>query len=592
MSSPTSRKPEFRLVFGYPSITLVEQGRPEPVAEVDLADPTLATRLRVLGGTVARARGRLTVVLPESEVWRGALELRGATPLARRTEARGAAAARMAIPQGDLAAVLGPRDAAGRTPVAAVRRSTLAETRAFLRQTGLRPAAIVGAGAFPGFAAPPRLTPPVWRDVTHSAPPRTRFAVGAAAVSAAFLALAFLLGAGEAEKPRSAALPAFAPPILAEIASPAAVAPVVVAQVESAAAPVAAIAPPRHAPSPRIAAEAAPKAPKPLGPVVTQATRDMPELAGLKPTDDLSAARIAARIRPVAAPPRRPGPAAASTASTEAATGARPMARPGRAATATEAAKVPVAAAQSTALRPQARATTAPPAALSAAISGAVTKAAAEPVRLASLATVTDAPRLVTETVAAPEPRPVRAATAPKAPPAGTPAKPKPALAAKPAPLAARPVAMKATPVKAMPVKPMPVKIVAAPVAPKPVATRATAPVRAATPAAQPVVRQTSLAPRKVAPQIQRQALAKPQPVKTATVRPTVEKAGLSRGGVSLLGVFGTASERHALLRLPNGKVKRVRAGDNLQGVQVASVGNDSVRLIGGGGDTVLKLAE
>ena len=580
MSSPTSRKPEFRLVFGYPSITLVEQGRPEPVAEVDLADPALATRLRVLGGTVARARGRLTVVLPESEVWRGAFELRGATPLARRTEARGAAAARMAIPQGDLATVLGPRDAAGRTPVAAVRRSTLAETRAFLRQTGLRPAAIVGAGAFPGFAAPPRLTPPVWRDVTNSVPPRARFAAGAAAVSAAVLALTFLLGAGEAEKPRIAALPASAPPILAELAPPAAVAPEVVAQAEPAAAPVAAIAPPRHAPSPRLAAQATPKAPKPLGPVVTQATRDMPELAGLKPTDDLSAARIAARIAPVAAPPRRPGQAAASAASTEVAIGGRPLARPGRSATAT---KAPAAEARPTTLRPQARATTAPPAALSAAISGAVTKAAAEPVRLASLATVTDAPMLVTETAAAPQPRPVRAA-APTALPA---AAPKPALAAKPAPLAAKPVAM-----KAKPVAPMPVKIVAAPVAAKPVATRAAAPVRVAPPAAQPVVRQANLAPRKAAPQVQRQALTKPQLVKTATTRPPVEKASLSRGGVSLLGVFGTASERHALLRLPNGKVKRVRAGDNLQGVQVASVGNDSVRLIGGGGDTVLKLAE
>ena len=600
MSSTSSRKPEFRLLFGYPSITLVEQGRSEPVAEVDLAGPALATRLHALGGTVARAGARLTVVLPESEVWRGSIELRGATPLARRAEARGAAAARMAAAPGDLAAVLGPRDASGRTPVVAVRRSTLAETRGFLRRAGLRPAAIVGAGAFPGFAAPPRLTPPIWRDVTRSAPPRTRLAIGAVAASAVFLALTFLLGAGEPETTLAAAPDTLAPALAAPVA------PLVVASVETApvaaplastvAVPVVAIAPPRHAPSPRLVAEVAPKAPAPLGPVVTQGTRDMPELAGLKPTDDLSADRIAARILPVPAPPRRPG-SAAPVASFDAA--GRPAPRPPQASVATVTPKAlatrpaPVA----DGLRPRARPLGAPPAALSAAITGAVNKATAEPVRVASLSTATDAAALVAATVAAttvaaPEPRPVRAAAIQpvKAQPVTVRVKPKPAVLATRAPLAEKPTPITAKPVpiaaKPVPVTTVPTRTVTTKAVPvKPVATRA--PVMAPAPKvvaqrpAAPTVRQASLAPAKTAPQKQMVA-----------ARPTVEKAGLSRGSVSLLGVFGAEGERHALVRLPNGKVKRVRAGDNLSGVQVASVGADTVRLTGGGRDTLLKLAE
>jgi hypothetical protein len=61
---------------------------------------------------------------------------------------------------------------------------------------------------------------------------------------------------------------------------------------------------------------------------------------------------------------------------------------------------------------------------------------------------------------------------------------------------------------------------------------------------------------------------------------------------VALIGVFGQESGRHALIRMPNGDVQRVRAGDSVQGVQVAAVGADSVRLTGRGRDTLLKLPD
>jgi hypothetical protein len=102
--------------------------------------------------------------------------------------------------------------------------------------------------------------------------------------------------------------------------------------------------------------------------------------------------------------------------------------------------------------------------------------------------------------------------------------------------------------------------------------------------------------------------VAKPKPapkaVKPASARPTAvaqnpvrekaatQRVGLSRGNVSLVGVFAGADGRHALLRLPNGKIERVKAGDRVQGVQIAAINADSVRVTGRGKDTLLRLPD
>ena len=110
-----------------------------------------------------------------------------------------------------------------------------------------------------------------------------------------------------------------------------------------------------------------------------------------------------------------------------------------------------------------------------------------------------------------------------------------------------------------------------------------------------------SLAPaqtRAPAPVRQQAAVRKPAPAKQAqkaTARkpaPVTERAGLSRGNVSLIGVFGGGDGRHALLLLPDGSVERVKAGDRIRGVQVASIDTDSVRLSGSGRDTLLRLPD
>ena len=83
--------------------------------------------------------------------------------------------------------------------------------------------------------------------------------------------------------------------------------------------------------------------------------------------------------------------------------------------------------------------------------------------------------------------------------------------------------------------------------------------------------------------------VAAAKPVKQ---RPATHRVGLSRGNVSLVGVFAGADGRHALVRLPNGNIERVKAGDRVQGVQVAAINADSVRLTGRGKDTLLRLPD
>ena len=115
----------------------------------------------------------------------------------------------------------------------------------------------------------------------------------------------------------------------------------------------------------------------------------------------------------------------------------------------------------------------------------------------------------------------------------------------------------------------------------------APAPVRAA-----PVVVERKSAPRRSG---SRSSAARPRrktPSAALAGAAATERVGLTRGRVSLIGVFGDASDRHALLLLPNGNVESVRPGDRVQGVQVAAIGGDSVRLRRGGRDTLLRLPD
>jgi type IV pilus biogenesis protein PilP len=196
---------------------------------------------------------------------------------------------------------------------------------------------------------------------------------------------------------------------------------------------------------------------------------------------------------------------------------------------------------------------------------------------------------------AAPKPTPAVARAAPAVrKPAVVVAKAAPAVVVRPAPVPVQQYVRQVTPQRQVPVR----QASATP-RPKVVSTAALVQQRPAKPLAQPApVRQKVVA--KPAPV---RKAAKPAPVRTvakpvapqkvaAAQRPAKQQVGISRRTVSLVGVFGGADGRSALVRLPNGKIEKVKAGDRIQGVQVAAISDDSVRLTGRGKDTLLRLPD
>ena len=267
-----------------------------------------------------------------------------------------------------------------------------------------------------------------------------------------------------------------------------------------------------------------PPAALPPAPIVTLATRNLPlafiEERRERPEELRLAELTTARARMIDAtmplPLHRPDAAAIRLAALGPVLDLRPAHRPAPAAPRPPAA---------TADRPLPRPASAAPvvvAALAPEAAAAIHAAvAAPPARPEGL-------RIERPAAAAPKPAPERAARVEAAPPGRVVAGPVKAAA----------------PARAAPT-PKPARVVAAPV-PQPVRV-------VAAPAPQKAMRVQSQQPLRVASAPQ----AQPRRASAATSR----AAGFSRGNMSLIGVFGSASERHALVRLSNGKVERVRRG-------------------------------
>lgn len=67
-------------------------------------------------------------------------------------------------------------------------------------------------------------------------------------------------------------------------------------------------------------------------------------------------------------------------------------------------------------------------------------------------------------------------------------------------------------------------------------------------------------------------------------------ETGLVLDRTSLVGIVSLQSERQALVRLPNGRFRRVATGDDVEGWVVSRIGADAMRLSRGGQDRVLLL--
>jgi len=568
MSSTSSTTPDHRLVFDGMTLTLYAPGSPDPLAIADLAAPDMSRQVADLA-KAAEASPCLTVVLPEAEVWRGELRLGSRTHWGRRAEALAEAEVGTGVGRDALDIIIGPPAADGAFPVAAIRRQSVVDTLVFLDRTGLRATALTGGGVFPGFDATPlfRIAGRDWpskavtviADVANRLPLITRPQALAASGAAALLLLALTLSGGEDATP----VPVATTPVVSDVIFPVAAAPEA-APVDAAPAVLMQPLAPRARPadlkpvSEPVEATLPPLPPalRPAGPAdarpVTIASRTPPiapvARTTARPADITLAAAPAARVRTGPAqddtaagvtppsPASTQAPAEVSAAETTSPNGIDPPQ-----AVEPASAEDPTAAVSLSATRPVPRS------------KAVMAKAPAEAVP-SSL-----------EAIETPETTRPPLATAALLP-AASPPEPRRLVSTAPTPIAVRAAVLAASAVPE----------------PKPVATPKPAPVAVAKP--EPVV------VARAAP------AAKPTPARQ-TVAPTAnraasERVGLSRNSVSLLGVFGSSKDRYALLRLPNGSVKRVGAGDSVQGVRVAAVSRDSVRLTQGKRDTVLRMPD
>lgn len=86
-------------------------------------------------------------------------------------------------------------------------------------------------------------------------------------------------------------------------------------------------------------------------------------------------------------------------------------------------------------------------------------------------------------------------------------------------------------------------------------------------------------------------ATATPNIPTTASVaRQATEKNVLKLNKVNLIGVYGNPSSRRALVRLPNGRYKKVQVGDRLDGGKVAAIGANELRYVKRGRNVVLQM--
>ncbi|MCC5987283.1 MAG: hypothetical protein JJT95_06340 [Pararhodobacter sp.] len=81
-----------------------------------------------------------------------------------------------------------------------------------------------------------------------------------------------------------------------------------------------------------------------------------------------------------------------------------------------------------------------------------------------------------------------------------------------------------------------------------------------------------------------------PQIPTTASVAEQATESGMNLRRINLIGVYGTTSDRRALVRLSNGRIVRVGVGDSLDGGQVAAIGDAELRYVRNGRNQVLRI--
>lgn len=81
-----------------------------------------------------------------------------------------------------------------------------------------------------------------------------------------------------------------------------------------------------------------------------------------------------------------------------------------------------------------------------------------------------------------------------------------------------------------------------------------------------------------------------PASSRTTVARQATLKNAINLGEMNLIGVYGSAASRRALVRMPNGRYLKLRVGDRFDGGQVAAIGDSELRYVKNGRTLVLKI--
>jgi hypothetical protein len=111
------------------------------------------------------------------------------------------------------------------------------------------------------------------------------------------------------------------------------------------------------------------------------------------------------------------------------------------------------------------------------------------------------------------------------------------------------------------------------------------------------VVAQPASAPRAAPAAAPMRVAAAPAPQTEVVRRHNPMAAGFAnrfsrRKELALVGIVGGSSGRHALIQTSSGRIEKVAPGDRIQGVQIAAIGSDSVRVSDGRRESVLAMPD
>ena len=79
-------------------------------------------------------------------------------------------------------------------------------------------------------------------------------------------------------------------------------------------------------------------------------------------------------------------------------------------------------------------------------------------------------------------------------------------------------------------------------------------------------------------------------PTTVTVARQATVKNAIDLGKINLIGVYGSSANRRALVRMPSGRLVKVKIGDRLDGGQVAAIGDSELTYVKGGRSFTLKI--